>query len=217
MCVSLGMHRWNICAERSNGKWCSQHRARGICHNLTHQCIKSACTCEKARPRSVLFAHSRAQTQQPGSLLHSINHPSSNCPWLPCSLTICSLTTSPYKWQTMPSTSVFPGNRGVYQGPPSLVGVVSRLANPWKFDKVKVGMQLHIQAQLRAWFSAPGNGTITTKQEGCTLEPQEATGAGRVYITSDSGAAITLPRSFAAETMNRGQPLFIETAASRQE
>lgn len=169
MFVSLGMHRWNICAERSNGKWCSKHRASGICHNLTHQCIKSACTCEHARPRTVLLAHSRIQTQQPVSLLHSISHPPSNCPWLSCSLTICSLTTSPYKWQTMPSTTVFPGKQGVYQGP----GVVSAWQIPeslirWRWAAPYLG------PTSRVWFRAPGNSTSATKQERCTLVLQEA-------------------------------------------
>lgn len=160
-----------------------------------------------------LFAHSPIQAQQPVSLLHSINHPSSNCPWLSCSLTICSSTTSPYKWQTTPSTTVFPGNQGVYQGPPWFL--------PAKSLKVGKGKGGHAApcsvTTAGVWFSAPGNNTITTTQEGCTSEPQEATGAGQVYITSDSIAAITLPLFFAAETMNCGQPLFIETVASRQE
>lgn len=64
-------------------------------------------------------------SNSPASLLHSINHPSFNCPWLPCSLTICSLTTSPYKWQTVPSTTVSLEKWGVWQGPPSLFGVAA--------------------------------------------------------------------------------------------
>lgn len=84
MCVWSGMHRCNICAERSNGKWCCKCRARNICHSLT---------CQRIRLHAHTSMHSwgcrcsDTPTSKHGSglLSHTINHPSSNCPWLPCS------------------------------------------------------------------------------------------------------------------------------------
>lgn len=124
----IGRAQANICAEKSDGKWCCERQARNICHTLTYQRVRL-----HAHTSTHGWGLRRSDTSTPtkhrsGSvfflfffLSRAINHPSSNCPRLPRSLTICSLTTSPYNWQTVPSTTVVLGNRGVYQGPPSLL------------------------------------------------------------------------------------------------
>lgn len=76
----------NICAERSDGKWCCKRRAWDICQTLDMSTCPTACAHKRTGLRLAVLRHGdthQTQRRRLWILSHAINHPSSNCPRLP--------------------------------------------------------------------------------------------------------------------------------------